>query len=255
MLDSCRMAVYVYTEQQIERMVGKSRRSRIRFCVASIVILVMALLLGLYRPILPIFHEPMRAWVMALLTSLFLLPLLKVIWRWRSRPDRMRNSLRETRVEVSSGTVGVSGPFGYKRQLSIREVVRAEEPHWGMGLYLRTSNRYPWILIPRKLDGYEAIKRELAVAGAAVVKTSIHTNWEEWLFMMLFIGTIFCSLLTHNIRLLSLNLIVALLLALGGLFIVKASPPVERARMRSARLGMFIPVVFAAVALWFARSG
>ena len=91
---------------------------------------------------------------------------------------------------VSSGTVGVSGPIGYKRQLSIRELVRAEKPHLGKGLYLR-----------------------------------------------------------------SLNLILALLLSLGGLFIVNANPPVERTRMRSAKLGMFIPVVFAAVALWFALIG
>jgi hypothetical protein len=165
---------------QIERMVGQSRRLRIRFCVAAVVILVMALLLALYRPTLPIFHEH-RAWGMALLTSLFLFP-LKTIWRWRKWPDLMRNSLRETRVEVASGTVGVSGPFGYKRQLNISEIVRAEEPSLGTGLYLRTSNRYRWILIPRKLDGYDAIKRELAVAGAAVVKRFIPTHGEEFVF-------------------------------------------------------------------------
>ena len=43
--------------------------------------------------------------------------------------------------------MGVCGPFGYKRQLSISEIVRAEEPNLGTGLYLRTSNRYCWILI------------------------------------------------------------------------------------------------------------
>ena len=168
-------------------MVGQSRRLRIRFCVAAVVILVMALLLALYRPTLPIFHEPYRAWGIALLTSLFLFP-LKAIWHWRLWPDLMRNSLRETRVEVASGTVGVSGPFGYKRQLKIGEIVRAEEPSLGTGLYLRTSNRYRWILIPRKLDGYDAIKRELAVAGAAVVKRFIPTNGEEFVFVLLFVG-------------------------------------------------------------------
>jgi hypothetical protein len=249
------MAVYVYSEQQIERMVGKSRRLRIRFCVVAIVILVIAVLLALYRPTLPIFRRPMRAWVMALLTSLFLFPLVRNIWRWRRWPDLLRNSLRETRVEVASGTVGVSGPFGYKRQLSISEVVRAEEPYLGTGLYLRTSNRYRWILIPRKLDGYEAIKRELAMAGAAVVKTSIPTNWEEWLFVLLFIGTMSCTLFTHNIRVLSVNLLVALLLAFGGLFIINSNPDLERPRMRSAKLGMFIPVAFAGSALWFALRG
>src|SRR4029077_10601535 len=137
---------------------------------------------------LPILHEPFRAWVMALLTSLFLFPLVKTIWRWRKWPDLMRNSLREERGEAAPCTVGVSGPFGYKRQLSITEIVRAEEPYLGTGLYLRTSNRYRWILIPHKLGGYDAIKRELAVAGAAVVKRIIPTNGEEFVFVLLFVG-------------------------------------------------------------------
>ena len=65
------MVAYVYSEQQIDAMVGKSRRLRIRFCVAALVILVVAALLAFYRPTLPIFHEPARAWVIALLTSFF----------------------------------------------------------------------------------------------------------------------------------------------------------------------------------------
>src|SRR5215469_5606033 len=122
MLNSWRMKVYVYSEQQIERTLGKARRLRIRFCIAAIVILVTAVLLAFYRPTLPIFQEPARAWVIALLTSLFVF-LVKIIWRWRKWPELMRSSLNETRVEVASGIVEVSGPFGYKRQLSINEIV------------------------------------------------------------------------------------------------------------------------------------
>ena len=73
------MAVYVYSEEQIDGMVGKARQLRIRFFIGAIVILVMAVLLAFYRPTLPIFHEPARAWVIALLTSLFLFPLVKTI--------------------------------------------------------------------------------------------------------------------------------------------------------------------------------
>jgi len=238
------MTVYVYSEQQIERMVGQSRQLGIRVCVAAVVILVMALLLALYRPTLPIFHEPYRAWGIALLTSLFLFP-LKTIWRWRKWPDRMRNSLRETRVEVASGTVGVSGPFGYKTQLNISEIVRAEEPSWGTGLYLRTSNRYRWILIPRKLDGYDAIKRELAVAGAAVVKRFIPTNGEEFVFVLLFVGTILCAATVHDTRILLANLVIAVVLSVSGFLIVNANP--DNHQIRRARIGVFIPVVFAAL--------
>lgn len=247
------MAVYVYSEQQIEQMVSNARRVRIRFCVAAFVILAIACLLAFYRPNLPIFHDPMRAWLMALLSSLFLIPLLRIVWRWRTWPEPMRNSLRETRVEVTSSTVGVSGPFGYKRQLSTSEVVRAEEPYLGTGLYLRTSNRYRWILIPRKLDGYEAIKREIAVAGGAVVKTSIPSNWEEYLGVLLFIGTTICAASASDIRVLTVNLVVSLLLSFGGLFVINSNPDtLAQPRMRLARFGVFLPVVFAALGLWFA---
>jgi hypothetical protein len=239
------MAVYIYSEQQIETMVGKSRRLRIRFCVVAIVILVMAVLAGFYRPTLPIFHEPVRAWVIALLTSLFLFPLVKTIWGWRKWPDLMRNSLRETRVEVACGTVGVSGPFGYKRQLSISEIVRAEEPNLGTCLYLRTSNRYRWILIPHKLDGYEAIKRELAVAGAPLVKRFIPTNGEEFVFVLLFIGTMLCATMVHDTRILLANLVIALVVSVSGFLIVNANP--DNHQIRRARIGVFIPVVFAAL--------
>jgi hypothetical protein len=239
------MAVYIYSEQQIERMVSKSRRLRIRFCVAAIVILVTAVLLAFSRPTLPIFHEPVRAWVMALLTSLFLFPLVKTIWSWRTWPDRLRNSLMETRVEVASGTVVVCGPFGYKRQLSISEIVRAEEPYLGTGLYLRTSNRYRWILIPRKLDGYEGIKRELAVAGAAAVKRLIPTNWEEFFFVLLFIGTILCASMVHDTRILLANLVIAVVVSVPGFLIVGANP--DNHQIRRAKIGVFIPVVFAAL--------
>jgi hypothetical protein len=238
------MAVYVYSEQQIERMVGKSRRLRIRFCVAAIVILVTAVLLAFYPPTLPIFHEPFRAWGIALLTSLFLFP-VKTIWRWRKWPDLMRNSLRETRVEVAPGALGVSGPFGYRRQLSINEIVRAEEPYWGTGLYLRTSNRYRWVLIPRKLDGYDAIKRELAVAGVAVVKRFIPTNGEEFVFVLLFVGTILCATMVHDTRILLANLVIAVVVSVSGFLIVNANP--DNHQIHRARIGVFIPVVSAAL--------
>lgn len=239
------MTVYVYSEQQIERMVSKSRRLRIRFCVAAVVILVMAVLLAFYRPTLPIFHEPVRTWVIALLTSLFLFPLVGTIWRWRSWQDPMRNSLRETRVEVASGTVGVSGPSGYKRQLRISEIARAEEPYLGTGLYLRTSNRYRWILIPRKLDGYESIRRELSVAGAAIVIRLVPTNGEEFVLVLLFIATILCATMVHDTRILLANLVIAVIVSLSGFLIVNANP--DNHQIRRARIGVFVPVVFAAL--------
>jgi hypothetical protein len=215
------MAVYVQSEQQIERMISRSRRLRIQSCVAAFGILTIAGVLAFTRPDLPIFREPMRAWAIAFFTSLFLGPLLRNIWRWRSWPERTRSSLRETRLEITASTIEVSAP-GYKRQLSISEIVRAEESLLSAGLHLRTANRYRWILIPRNLDGYEAIKRELAVAGVAVVKTSTPPNWEEFLGVLLFMGTAFCAVSVHNIRVLIVNLFVSLLLSLGALFVINS---------------------------------
>lgn len=238
------MAVYVYSEEHIDRMIAKSRRLRIRLCVAAVVILVMAVLLAFYRPTLPIFRGPFRAWGIALLTAL-LPPVAKIIWRWRAWPDVMRNSLRQTRAEVDSGTVSVSGPGGYKRQVSISEIVRAEEPYLGTGLYLRTSNRYCWLLIPRKLDEYEAIKRELSIAGGTVVRRLIPTNAEEFVFVLLFIGTILCATMVQNTRILLANLVVAVGVSVAGFLIVNAKP--DNHQIRRARIGVFIPVVFAAL--------
>lgn len=130
----------------------------------------------------------------------------------------MRNSLRETRVEVGSGIVSVFGPGGYKRQFSTGEIVRAEEPYLGAGLYLRTSNRYRWILIPRKMDGYESIKCELPIPGAAIVKRFISTNTEEFVFVLLFVGTILCSAMVHDTRILLANLLIAIVVSVSGFF-------------------------------------
>ena len=178
-------------------------------------------------------------------------PLVKTIRGWRKWPDLMRNSLRETRVEIASGAVGVTGPFGYKRQLSISEIVRAEEPYLGTGLYLRTSNRYRWILIPRKLDGYDAIKRELAVAGAPLVKRFIPTNGEEFVFVLLFIGTMLCATMVHDTRILLANLVIAVVVSVSGFLIVNANP--DNHQIRRARIGVFIPVVFAALGFLLRR--
>jgi hypothetical protein len=238
------MAVYVYSEQQIERMASKSRQLRVRSCLVAIVTLAVVVMLAFRRPTLPIFHEPFLAWVIALATSL-LFPLVRAIWRWSELPDLMKDSLRKTSVEVASGTVRVSGPLGYKAQLGINEIVRVEEPYLGTGLYLRTSNRYRWILIPRTLDGYAAIKHDLAVAGTTAARRFIPTNWEEFVFVLLFLGTIVCATLAHDTRVLLGNLIIAVILSVLGFLIVNANP--DNHQIRRARVGVFIPVVFAAL--------
>ena len=237
------MAVYAYSEEHIERMIAKSKRLRVRFLVAAVVIFVITVLLAFYRPTLGIFREPFRAWGIGFLTAL-LFPLAKTIWHWREWPESMRNSLRETRVEVASGVVSVSGP-GYKRQLGISEIIRAEEAYLGAGLYLRTSNRYRWILIPHKMDGYEAIKRELPMAGTGVVKRLIPTNAEEFVFLLMFVGTILSATMVHDTRILLANFLIAVVVSVSGFLIINANP--DNRQIGRARIGVFIPVAFAAL--------
>jgi hypothetical protein len=248
------MAVYVYSDRQIERMVSKSRRSHIWFCGVAFLILAISCGLVFYRPTFPIFREPMRAWLIAFLTSAFLFPLIGTIWRWRNWPERTRNSLREVRVEIAPGTVGVSYPLGYKRQLSTSEVVRTEEPSLGGGLYLRTSNRYRWILVPRQIEGYDTIKRELGGMGIPFVHTFIPTNWEEFVGVLLFIGTMICSFTAHSPRVLTANLLAAILIGFCGIWVINSNPD-NLPRMRWTRFGAFLPVVFAALGLWLALHG
>ena len=123
----------------------------------------------------------------------------------------------------------------------------------GSGLYLRRSNRYRWILIPRKLDGYESIKRELQMAGAPIMTTSIPANIEEFLFGLMFVGTIICAFAVHNLRVLRVNLIISLWLGFCGLYFIHRSPDaMAHLRMRWVRLGAFLPAAFAALGLWLA---
>jgi hypothetical protein len=240
------MAVYGYSEQQIEKMVGDAKRRRIRLRVSAIFILVLSALVYFYRPSFKTLPEGVWGALLGLLITSFL-P------RNRGWIERLRQSLGQSGVQVSPSAVIWSGAKGHKRQVSIAEIVRAEEPSFGTGLCLRTSNRYRWFLIPRKLEGYAAIKGELLSSGVTVVKTAIPPNWEEFAGVLLFIGTMVCAVYVHDVRVLKVNLLAALLLSLGMLFVISSNPEaLALPRMRWARFGAFLPVVFAAGGLWFA---
>lgn len=82
-------------------------------------------------------------------------------------------------------------------------------------------------------------------AGAAAVKRFIPTNWEEFVFVLLFIGTILCATMIHNTRILLANLVIAVVVSVSGFLIVSANP--DNHQIRRAKIGVFIPVVFAAL--------
>jgi hypothetical protein len=240
------MAAHLYSDQQIERMVRSERQFRVWFCVTSSVILVASVLLAVYRPDLPAFHHPVPV-----MTVVLVAPLFRIVRHWRTWPEKLKNSLSETSVDISGSTVSVSGPSGYKRQLRLREVSLAEEPSLGTGLYLRTSNRYRWILIPRKLDGYDAIKHEIRESSIVIVKTIIPPNWEEFLGVLLFCGTMGCAVYAHDVRVLTANLFISLLVSFGGYYVINSNPD-NLPKKRWSRYAAFLPLAFAAGGLWFA---
>jgi hypothetical protein len=166
------MAVYAYSEEQIERMVGNVRRLRIRLTVAAVLVLALVLPLAYFRPDWAIFHLPYRLWLVALIL------LVNILQYWRRGPELLRASLRNTAVEVTPNAITGAYPFGYKVQISPQEVIRAQEPSFGTGLYLRTANRYQSILVQRKFDNYAAIHQQLSQMGIPVVKTLFPPNLE-----------------------------------------------------------------------------
>ena len=107
--------------------------------------------------------------------------------------------------------------------------------------------------LPRKLDGYDVIKHELAVAGSAVVKRFIPTNGEELFFGLLFVGTMLCASIAHDTRMLFANLVLAVVVAVPEFLIVNANP--DNHQIRRARIGVFLSVVFAALGFLLAKYG
>ena len=243
------MAVYKYSEQEVEHIIRAQRRLRLRFCAAVAIILIAAFVVASTRPEL-IFgaQQHARGWVIATLFVFFVGPLGENLFRWRSRSAKLRESLRASSVEVTEQWVRTCGSFG-TRQLSRAEIQRAEEVPWG--LYLRTQNRYRWLLLPSKMSAYRELKAELERLQIPTVQAATAPNWEEFAGVLVFTGTIFCAIFAHSARVLAVNLLIALAVAIAGFGIVSANPD-NLPKMRWARLGIFLPVVMTASMLWLA---
>ena len=243
------MSVYFYGEQQIESMVRATRRFRLFFCAVAIKILTAAAIVAFTRPEW-IFggRQQARVWVITALVIFVAGPLIDNLWRWKSRLKGMEDSLRRTVVEISEEAVRVERASGM-RQLSRSDIQRAEEVSWG--LYLRTSNRYRWLMIPAQVDGFETLKREIEEMGIPLVRASVPPGWEEFVGVLVFTATFFCAVFARNAGVLAANLGISLLVAVVGFLIVSANPD-NLPKMRWARFGIFLPVAMTASMLWMA---
>jgi len=241
------MAVYIYREEEIEGIIRAQQRLRLRFCVAVFILLLAACVVALTRPEW-IFgaHERARLWVIGALFVFFAGPLGENLVRWRSRPAQVRESLARTSIEVSESGIRMEEP-GQIRQLARNEIVRAEETPWG--LYLRTCNRYHWMLISKRIGEFDTLKREIGELEIPLVQAASAPNWEELAGVLIFTATMVCAIFAQSVAMLAANLGVAILIAIAGFKIVSANPD-NLPKMRWARLGIFLPVLMTAAMLW-----
>jgi hypothetical protein len=244
------MGVYVYSKQQIEQIIARNKRFRLRFCFLAAATLIAILFAVFYRPA---WVHSILEWLIPIAIAIIAMPFFNNIRRWKSAPQRWEQTLAGRKVDVSSDGVCLWSSSGTVRRFERNDIRCAEEPTWGGGLYLRSPNRYRWMLIPKSICQYESIKRELAGMGIQLVATSIPPNWEEFVFVLLFIGTMLCDVTVQSTRVLFANLIVSVLLSIVGFLVIGANP--DNPQIRNARIGVFIPVVFAMLAIWFATSG
>ena len=169
---------------------------------------------------------------------------------WRGGFKSLSEAARQSYSLTIANDEVVLESQGTMRRFAIREIVRAEEPRWGAGLYLRTTNRYRWQVIRKSLDGYSEAKDEIRSLGIPIVRTTILPNWEEFVAVGVFCGSLFCDMLITSRPLLLANLVIAVLLGIGGWYVVNASLDNRKTR-RLARIGTWLPAVCAAVALYF----
>jgi len=140
--------------------------------------------------------------------------------------------------------------LGRDIRLNASEITRAEDRLWTNGLWLRTRNRYRQYLLPRTLDGFAVMKQEVVQMGIPVVERRFPPNWEEFVGVAAYGGTMLCVLFTRNPKILALNVLLAALVSACAIYVIRANPD---ARLRGLRLMLAagLPTIYAAGALWF----
>jgi len=225
-------------------MVRRTKRVRIWLSVISAAWLVVDLLIlfgGLNRFGI---EFPLRgSWSIVAFTAPMVL-LSQSFSGWKSLSKSAADYMRAYSVDVSAYSVRIQYGLMRQRQFSREEILRAEEPSMGAGLYLRSPNRYRFLLIPRRIDGYGEIKAALQAQGIPFVRKVIPGNWEDFAFVFLFCGSLLCPLLSHTRSILELNLLVATLIGIAGFYVISASPD-NMPSMRWTRFAVFLPLVFA----------
>src|SRR5579864_2840280 len=243
------MAVYSYSENRIESIIGATKRLRLCYCVVATAILGAAVLMALIRPEW-IFgpHQQARMWVVASLVLFVAGPLADTLWRWKRRPQRLAVSLRKTEVVVAKEEVSITTSDSM-RHLTRCEITQAEEFSWGV--YLRSADRYRWILVSSQMDGFIEFKSELKRLGIPIAAAAIPPNWQELAGAVVFIAMMLCAVFARSTAVLTVDLMISVMVAVVGFAVISANPE-NLGKMRWVRFGIFLPVAMTGSMLWTA---
>lgn len=241
------MAVYGYSEERVESIIRVTKRLRLRYCAAAAAILAAAGVVAAKRPEW-IFgaQQQARMWVVMALVIFIAGPLADNLWRWKSRPNNLAESLRQTHVTVSAEGIWLSRAIS-SQYIARTEIQRAEEVCWGV--YLRSGSRYRWILVPSQIEEFELFKCELERLGIPIVPATVPPNWEEPMGALAFVATMLCAIFARSATLLTTDFLVSVVVAIGGFIVISANPE-NLPKMRWVRLGIFLPVVMTGSMLW-----
>jgi hypothetical protein len=246
------MHFYSYSESRIEELVSKRRRIQRVVFFAGLGLLLTSFLLMFYG--LQGSPRPNGLWHTGFIL-LFVLgaQLIQKSWSSHKKDEKLRNHLAGVSATFTDEEVQIRYSKVSTRSLEWKDILRVEEPAIGGGLYLRSANRYRWLLIPKSLDDYDEIKGELARMEIPTAQKRIPTNAEEFLFVFLFCGTLISTAFVSNLSALGVIFVVAGLLVPTGIYVINANPDNRVGRWKTI-VGVFIPVSLIALKIWFVMA-
>jgi len=242
------MSAYGYSEARIEELIERGI-GRIRKTVIVCLVLVVGSILALC------FHVGNFGLSGRIgLDPFFILfvigpGIFQFYWNRRKFCETLRRSFSQFSVVVCDGEVRVSQLWGNTRQLQREQIVRLEEPKMGGGLYLRSANRYRWLLIPRSLDEYDQIKSELTSRGIPLVKTVIAASAEGGVICLGLCATLILAWVSQSMPWLTADLTLSLLMAVAGICLAWANPD-DRESIWKAAVPSLIPALLITSKIW-----
>ncbi|MFC5863533.1 hypothetical protein ACFPT7_14600 [Acidicapsa dinghuensis] len=245
------MAVYGYSEETIEKVRAKAKRNALPMRIIGVTLIIGSFVAMIVDTRIGLRSDPLRS----LPVVLIVLGMQLMGWTFRRGRKQLTDvvdAIVGRSYIVTEGEVRQLYPNGEERRFSREEIVRAEEVRLVRGLYIRSSNRYRWILVPETIDRYDEFKDELRRMGIPFVRRALPMNPEEWLFVAVYIGTLICPLVTHDRGILVADFVVALCLTFPGMLIIRANPDNRRLR-KLAYAGSFLPAVLILAFLWLMK--